>query len=199
MTMLVCAPPADLTHIGWDGNGYEPATRVGHDGAGPEQPGRQHRDEILGPAGGGATAFVDGEDVGAVAAAALLNPAAHRNTAWTVTGQEALTYKQIARILTAELGRPIRYARPGIIRYLRHARRPLRLPWGMVIVTVAIYTTARLGLAGGLSNTVQLVLGRDPISFADFAHRVEPSRNTGGQSTPGSGLRLRSKPGRAEN
>ncbi|POH73164.1 NAD(P)-dependent oxidoreductase [Arthrobacter glacialis] len=129
------------------------------------------RDELLIPAGRGATAFVDGEDVGAVAAAELLNPAGHRNTAWTVTGHEALTYEQIARILTRELGRPIRYARPGILRYLRHARRTLGMPWGMVWVTAAIYTTARFGLADALTDTVHEVLGRDPISFAEFAHR----------------------------
>ena len=129
------------------------------------------RDEILVPAGRGATAFVDAEDVGAVSAAALLNPGAHRNTAWTVTGNEALTYEQVAGILTDELGRPIRYPRPGILRYLRHARRTLRMPWGMAVVTAAIYTTARLGMAGGLTGTVRHVLGRDPVSFADFAHR----------------------------
>lgn len=87
------------------------------------------RDEILVPAGHGATAFVDAEDVGAVAAAALLHPSAHRNTAWTVTGKETLTYEQVARILTIELGRPIRYAQPGIVRYLRHARQTLGMPW----------------------------------------------------------------------
>ena len=129
------------------------------------------RDEIVVPAGRGATAFVDAEDVGAVGAAALLDPPAHRNTAWTVTGNEALSYEQVARILADELGRPIRYARPGIFRYLGHARRTLGMPWGMALVTAAIYTTARLGLAGGLSGTVREVLGRDPISFAEFAHR----------------------------
>ena len=129
------------------------------------------RDEIVVPAGRGATAFVDCEDVGAICAAALLDPAAHRNTAWTVTGNEALTYEQIARILADELGRPIRYARPGVFRYLGHARQTLGMPWGMAVVTAAVYTTARLGLAGGLSGTVRQVLGRDPISFAEFAHR----------------------------
>ncbi|MFB0833671.1 NmrA family NAD(P)-binding protein [Arthrobacter halodurans] len=129
------------------------------------------RDEIRVPAGRGATAFVDAEDVGAVAAAALLDPAAHRDTAWTVTGNEVLTYDQVARILTAELGRPIRYARPGILHYLIHARRTLGMPPGMALVTAAIYTTARLGLAGGLTGTVRRVLGRDPIGFAEFAHR----------------------------
>ncbi|RYV49571.1 NmrA family NAD(P)-binding protein [Pengzhenrongella frigida] len=129
------------------------------------------RNEIVVPAGRGATAFVDADDVGAVAAAALLDPAAHRNTAWTITGPEALTYDEVARILTAELGRPIRYARPGVLRYARHARQNLGMGWGMVAVTSAIYTTARLGMAAGLSDDVRTVLGRDPIDFAEFAYR----------------------------
>lgn len=96
------------------------------------------RDEIMVPAGGGATAFVDAQDVGEVAA-----------------------------ILSAELGRPIRYRRPGLLRYCWHARRSMPLP----MVTAAIYTTARLGLAADLTDDVRRVLGRDPISFAEFAHR----------------------------
>jgi uncharacterized protein YbjT (DUF2867 family) len=129
------------------------------------------RDAILVPAGRGATAFVDTEDVGAVSAAALLDPDRHGDRAWTVTGPRALTYDQVADILTLELGRPIRYVRPGLPAYLRHARRRMRLPWGMVAVTAAIYTTARLGLAAGLTDHVRQVLGRDPIDFTEFAHR----------------------------
>ncbi|NMR20111.1 NmrA family NAD(P)-binding protein [Cellulomonas fimi] len=129
------------------------------------------RDQVVVPAGRGATAFVDAEDVGAVAAAALLDAPAHTGRAWTVTGPRALTYAEIADILTVELGRPIRYTRPGILRYARHARRELDLPVGMVAVTSAIYTAARLGLAAGLSDDVRTVLGRAPVDFADFAHR----------------------------
>lgn len=106
------------------------------------------RDEIIVPAGRGRTAFVDARDVGEMAAAALLEPA--RARAWTVTGSEALTYDEIASILSAELGREIRYTRPGLLRYIRHARRSM--PWPMVGVTAAIYTTARLGLAAGLTT-----------------------------------------------
>ncbi|WEO76041.1 NmrA family NAD(P)-binding protein [Cryobacterium sp. SO2] len=129
------------------------------------------RNELVVPAGSGATAFVDAEDVGAVAAAALLDPHTYSNKALTVTGDEALTYERIVQILTSELGRPIRYAQPGAIRYALHARRRLLMPWTMVLVTLAIYTTARMGMAAGLTQTVRDVLGRDPISFAQFAHR----------------------------
>ena len=62
---------------------------------------RDH-DQIVVPAGHGATAFVDAEDVGAVAAAALSDPQRHADTAWTVTGPRALTYDEIAQILTKE-------------------------------------------------------------------------------------------------
>ncbi|WP_199711350.1 NmrA family NAD(P)-binding protein [Tessaracoccus antarcticus] len=129
------------------------------------------RDEILVPAGAGATAFVDACDVGAVAAAALVNPHDHANRAWTVTGPRALTYQQVAEVLSAELDRPIRYRRPGALRYVRHARQQLAMPWAMVAVTTAIYTLARLGKAAGLSTDVNTVLGRPPLDFAEFAHR----------------------------
>lgn len=135
------------------------------------------RNEIMVPAGRGATAFVDANDVGAVAAVALLDPPAHANTALTVTGGEALTYEQIAQSLTLELGRPIRYGRPGIVRYIRHARGTLGMPWGMIAVTTAIYTTARLGIAASLTDTAREVLGRNPTSFATFAHRERNAWN----------------------
>lgn len=131
----------------------------------------RERDALIVPAGSGATAFVDAEDVGAVAAAALLDPARHAGRAWTVTGPESLTYDQVAVLLSAELGRAIVYARPGLSAYARHAHGTLRMPWPMVAVTAAIYTTARLGLAAALTDDVRTVLGRDPNAFAAFAHR----------------------------
>jgi uncharacterized protein YbjT (DUF2867 family) len=129
------------------------------------------RDQIVVPAGRGATAFVAAADVAAVAVAALLDPAGHRDRAWTPTGPEALTYAQVAQVLSAELGRPIRYTRPGVLRYAAHARRVLGMPAAMVAVTTAIYTVARLGRAGGLTDDVHRVTGRPPLSFADWAHQ----------------------------
>jgi hypothetical protein len=40
----------------------------------------------------------------------------------------------------------------------------------MVAVTTAIYTVARLGRAGDLTDDVHQVTGRDPIPFDGFAH-----------------------------
>lgn len=131
----------------------------------------RNRDSIIVPAGDGRTAFVDAIDVAAVAARALADPHRHDGRIWTTTGKEALTYHDCARILSSELGRPIRYRRPGLLRYLRHATRQLGMSPPMAAVTGVIYTTARLGLAGALTDDVTTVLGRPPITFAEFVHR----------------------------
>ncbi|WP_433789679.1 NmrA family NAD(P)-binding protein [Actinoplanes sp. CA-252034] len=129
------------------------------------------RDQIIIPAGGGRTAFVDAMDVASVATAALLNPENHRGWAWTVTGPEALTYAEVADILTRVLGRSITYTRPGLLRYLRHARRALGMPRTMAVVTGTIYTTARMGFAAGLTDDVRRVTGRAPLGVEETAQR----------------------------
>lgn len=135
----------------------------------------RERDELLMPAGRGRTAFVDAEDVAAVAAKALVDPQPHANAACTLTGSEALTYGEVAGIMTAVLGRPIRYRRPGLLSYALRAPRELGLPPAMVAATSAVYTTARLGLACGLSPDVHRILVRPPTTMAAFVERERAS------------------------
>lgn len=126
---------------------------------------------IVVPAGDGRTAFVDTHDVAEVAAHALLHPEQAEGQAWTLTGPQALTYGEVAAVLTGVLGRPVRYTRPGPLAYVRHARRELGMAPPLVAVTLVIYTTARLGLAAGLSGDVERVLGRPPTGVAAWAER----------------------------
>jgi uncharacterized protein YbjT (DUF2867 family) len=129
------------------------------------------RDELLMPAGRGRTAFIDAHDVAAVAARAMLEPAEAAGQAWTLTGSEALTYGEVAGIMTAVLGRPIRYRQPGLLRYLVRAHRELNMPPGLVAMTSVVYTTARLGLAAGLTGEVARLLGRPPTTLTEFVRR----------------------------
>ena len=133
------------------------------------------RSQIVVPAGRGTTAFVDAADVAAVAATALLDPGTHGGRAWTPTGPEALTYHQVADLLSEELNRPIADARPGTLRYVVHAGRTLRMPPGMIAVTSAIYSAARLGLAAGLTDDVHAVGGRPPTDLRHFLAREHRS------------------------
>ena len=126
-------------------------------------------DEIWVPAGRRSrTAHVDARDVARIAARALTEDG-HEGRAYTPTGPAALTYDAIAALLTRELGRPIRYADPGFLRYWRRMRER-GMPRGMVAVTLGIYAAARLGLAAGLSDDVERVTGRPPIPMERFIH-----------------------------
>ncbi len=125
--------------------------------------------EIIVPAGRGKTSFVAASDVAAVTAAALLKPDQHRNRAWAPTGSEALSYYAAAAILSEAIGRRIDYRQPGIPAYARHAHRDLRMPRPMVATTIGIYTIARLGRAGGLTDDVRAVTGRAPTTFREWA------------------------------
>lgn len=130
------------------------------------------QDEIVVPVGNGRTAFVAARDVAAVAAIALRTEG-HAGRAYTPTGPTALTYRQVAAMLSEVLGRHIRYTAPGPFAYWRHARSGAMSP-GMAAITLAIYTAARLGLAAGLTEDVLRVTGSAPLSVPTFVaqHRA---------------------------
>jgi uncharacterized protein YbjT (DUF2867 family) len=128
----------------------------------------RERDEVFVPAGRRSrTAHVDARDVAAVAARALVEPG-HAGRAHEPTGPEAITYDECASAITAAIGRPVRYADPAVWTYWRRMRRR-GMPAGMVAVTLGIYTAARLGLAGHVTDDVERVTGVPPRSFARFA------------------------------
>ncbi len=129
------------------------------------------RGQIVVPAGNGRTAFVDAVDVAAVAASALLEPQRHIGRIWTPTSDEALTYGEVAAVLSEVLGRHITYRRPSIRAYLRHARRTLGFDPPMAAMTAVIHAAARLGVAGHLTDDIRTVTGRTPTSLRDFARR----------------------------
>ncbi len=137
--------------------------------SGVHAPAIADRREIIVPAGKGKTSFVAASDIAAVTAAVLLSPHEHRNRAWAPTGAEALSYYAVAAILSEAIGHRIDYRRPGIPAYAVHAQRDLGMPWPMVATTIGIYTIARLGRAGGLTDDVQAVTGREPISLREWA------------------------------
>lgn len=64
---------------------------------------------IVAPAGTGREAFVHTSDIAEVAAATLLDPAAHAGAGYTLTGPEALTFADVAARIAAASGRPVEH------------------------------------------------------------------------------------------
>ncbi len=121
---------------------------------------------ILVPAGQAQTSFIDARDIAAVAARTLTQPG-HERQIYTLTGAEALTYHEVAALLTAALGRKITYTNPSILRFIGHQKSQGNA-WGYVLVLTALYTITRFGNAKTVTPDVAQILGRPPISFAQF-------------------------------
>lgn len=123
-------------------------------------------DEIFVPAGGGKTSFVDARDLGEIAAV-VLTEAGHENRAYDLTGPEALDYHDVAAIFSDVLDRSVTYPSPSLREFgIRMRRRGD--PLGFVLLMCGVYTTARFGLAGRVTEDSQRILGRPPRDMRTF-------------------------------
>ena len=122
------------------------------------------------PAGDGKIAFLDVRDVGAVTAK-LFSGDEFRGKALTLTGPAAITFTEVARILTEVLGMSIRYETASVLGYVRHLRRR-GLSWTQVIVQTILHTGLRKGDAEVVEPTIQQILGRPPTSVREYVGRA---------------------------
>lgn len=123
--------------------------------------------EIIVPAGRGKTSFVDVRDIAAVAAK-FMTESGHENKAYDLTGSEALDYYQVSDILSKATGKKITYTNPS---FRVFGKRMATEGYAKDFITVmkGIYLVAKLGLAGKVTTEVEQMLGRKPITFAQFA------------------------------
>lgn len=124
------------------------------------------RHDLFIPAGNAKTSFIDCQDIAAAAQVVLKDPQ-YLGQALTLTGSEALTYQQVAAIMTAHLGFEITYSKPGLLRF-RHTMLKRGIPKEFVNVMVMLYVITRLGNAKTTTDTLGQLLQRPPRSFAQF-------------------------------
>jgi uncharacterized protein YbjT (DUF2867 family) len=131
------------------------------------------RGEIFVPAGSSRTAFIDARDIGRVAASVFTAPG-HLRKAYTLSGEQSLSYRNIADIMTDVLARPIRYSRPSEADYLAELAAEGR-PSSYVDVQKMIYRVVRWNFSALPNRTVRKLTGMPATTFREFAH---DSRNT---------------------
>ncbi len=146
--------------------------------------------KLLAPAGGGAIHMIDPRDVGA-AAAAVLTSDGHAGHRYRLTGPEAITYGDVADVLSALAGSPVEYvdvpedrARQGLI--------ASGMPEWLVQHLVGAFRMIRAGDFADVTGTVEELTGRPPRRFAEFArdHRAVFARGSdrvGNGSPPSTG------------
>ena len=133
------------------------------------------RNEIYVPAGKGRTNFVDVRDIAFVAAIMLIDKTGqYLNQSYELTGPEALTYYEVAQILSDVLGRKITYRNPSLLRFLWRKWYHERIPLKFALVMGALYTAAKLGKADTITGEIEQLLQRSPVAFRQFAedHRT---------------------------
>lgn len=134
----------------------------------------QHGDELRKenilyiPAGKGKTSFIDVRDIGEVGALCLTEDG-HQNKAYTITGSEAFTYYEVAKIFSEELGRTITYAHPTLWQFRKHMLAK-GTPSAYVNVTSIIYLTTILGFAKRITPELTTLLGRLPKTVREYVH-----------------------------
>ena len=124
-------------------------------------------DLIYLPAGTGRVAFIDTRDIGEVAGTVFADPAPHRGKGYTLTGPRAVTFDEVARVLSVTLGRTISYQPATVLGYARHLRRR-RLPMAQVAVQTVLHTGLRRGDAEAVDPTLQRLLGRPGRTLEDY-------------------------------
>lgn len=122
---------------------------------------------IRGPAGDGRVAAVSRHDIAHVAAAVLRDPEAHATTTYDLTGPEALTLTEVARILTEHRGTPVRF-HDETVEEAYASRRRWEAPQWQYDAWVSTYTAMAAGELAGVTGDVEAVTGRPPLSLADF-------------------------------
>lgn len=127
----------------------------------------RERSEIYVPAGRGRTNFIDVADIGEAAAVCLTTPG-HERTAYEITGTQALTYGEVAALLSAACGRPITYPRPSSREFKAHMRSAGHSD-DFIGVMDSIYAIARFGMAAGTTDTFEALVGRPPRTLKQWA------------------------------
>jgi uncharacterized protein YbjT (DUF2867 family) len=110
--------------------------------------------------------WVDARDIATVATTALTEPG-HEGKAYPVTGPAAVTAEEIAEVMTAELGKPVRY-----VAVSNDDARAAMLDVGMPVVLadamIELYALAPPGYLGEVADTLRAVTsnpGRDIRMF----------------------------------
>jgi NAD(P)H dehydrogenase (quinone) len=122
---------------------------------------------IRGPAGDGRVSVVAQDDIADAAAAVLRDPGAHAGATYDLTGPAALTFAEMAVIVTEVTGRPVRFENETLDQAYA-SRAGYGAPDWQVDAWVSTYTAAAAGELDTVGGDVERLTGRPARSLADL-------------------------------
>lgn len=127
----------------------------------------RHTGKLFAPADDAKIAMVDPADVGAVAAV-LLTEDGHDGMTYSVTGPESITFRDVAGHLSAATGRNIEFIDVGD-EVARASMVDSGAPVWLANSLVRLFGKLRVGACAQVTDTVEVLTGRAPRTFADWA------------------------------
>lgn len=131
----------------------------------------QQFDKIVVPVKKALTSFIDAEDIGEITAKVLSEPELHQNKAYSITGPEAIDYRQVASILSKELGRVITYANPKPSFAKKYWITVRGLEKEYCTVMGMLYRMTRFGAAKKITPVFERVMGKTAQTFEQFVRK----------------------------
>jgi len=122
---------------------------------------------MRGPAGDGRAAIVARADVARTAIRVLENPEAHANQTYNLTGPEALSLTDVAAVITAQTGRQTSFVNETLDEAYA-SRASYNAPAWQVDAWVSTYTAIAAGEQATVSDDIERVTGRVPMTLAEF-------------------------------
>jgi uncharacterized protein YbjT (DUF2867 family) len=113
--------------------------------------------------------LVDVRDIAAIAVESLIDEDKHKNKTYLITGPEALSYHQVAEVLSNATGRKISYVNISE-EEAKAAMKEIGMSDWLINTVSELSDYFRKGKASEVSPAVEEVTGRKPISFSQFAN-----------------------------
>lgn len=122
---------------------------------------------IRGPAGDGQAAVVAHEDIARVATAVLIGPESHAGQTYSLTGPEALTFAEMAAVVSEVTGREVTF-HDETLEEAYASRAVYGAPDWQVDAWVSTYTAVAKGELDGVTDDVERLTGRPPLSLRAY-------------------------------
>lgn len=122
------------------------------------------------PAGDGRVSFVDVRDIASVAVQALTknNDGRHNGKAYNITGPEAISYGDVARILSEQLGKKISYVDISEDAARKGMKETGSDDW-TINYMMELFNIIRMGYLSQVSSVIEDVTGKKAIPLNQFA------------------------------